>query len=411
MLHAASISLAVAVGCSAAAQPTTADTVERIRAVSAAPVLGFDASGRLILGDAVRLDDGGIEGVAQAAVPFYDTILDSSVRNNAGCSPCLAPGSTVPAGLNVQSIADDLSFDPAFAGAAFDGFDLVTRLSAPDGVGAMPVLALVMLYETSTLDPAFDGSDGFDNDGDGAPDAPFLASSFATGVVLDFGLISAPQNPTMISVLTADGLASLGFDLAVPSGDSNGDGSIDATVSIGLFRSLDDIDGDGIIDSQVPVFGAEFFLGGTSQAFPASCFAGGQQPLLGSSTLGVWGEGADTPGSLADWSMGSVSPGVDGVFDPSVDLKLIPSPVPGCPELLAWAMRLSVLSPALGDALCADSNRNGVVEPSDFAAWTAAYNAGNLVADTNQNSSLDAGDFTAWIAAYNLGAAGPTCTP
>ena len=61
--------------------------------------------------------------------------------------------------------------------------------------------------------------------------------------------------------------------------------------------------------------------------------------------------------------------------------------------------------------LCADQNQDGFVNPSDFAAWVANYNATNLLADTNQDGFVTPGDFGAWVAAFNLGLAGPTCTP
>ena len=61
--------------------------------------------------------------------------------------------------------------------------------------------------------------------------------------------------------------------------------------------------------------------------------------------------------------------------------------------------------------LCADQNGNGTLEPADFTAWIANFNAGDPKADTNQNGSLEPADFTAWIAAFNMGAGGPTCTP
>ncbi|MGP1272553.1 MAG: lamin tail domain-containing protein [Phycisphaerales bacterium] len=59
--------------------------------------------------------------------------------------------------------------------------------------------------------------------------------------------------------------------------------------------------------------------------------------------------------------------------------------------------------------LCADTNRNGIVEPGDFTAWVAAYNQGDLIADLNFNGVVEPGDFTAWVAAYNAGPAGPLC--
>lgn len=59
--------------------------------------------------------------------------------------------------------------------------------------------------------------------------------------------------------------------------------------------------------------------------------------------------------------------------------------------------------------LCADQNADGVVNPSDFAAWIANYNTSNPRADTNQNGAVEPSDFSAWVSAYNLGAAGPLC--
>ena len=70
--------------------------------------------------------------------------------------------------------------------------------------------------------------------------------------------------------------------------------------------------------------------------------------------------------------------------------------------------KLEIGAPA---RLCADVNENGVVEPGDFGAWVAAFNAGDLRADANQSGVVEPGDFGAWVNAFNLGAAGPTCTP
>ncbi|MGP1272444.1 MAG: GC-type dockerin domain-anchored protein [Phycisphaerales bacterium] len=66
-------------------------------------------------------------------------------------------------------------------------------------------------------------------------------------------------------------------------------------------------------------------------------------------------------------------------------------------------------TPAGGDRLCADANDDGVVDPSDFTAWVAAYNQGSLLADANDDGVVDPSDFTAWVAAYNQGLGGPTC--
>ena len=54
-----------------------------------------------------------------------------------------------------------------------------------------------------------------------------------------------------------------------------------------------------------------------------------------------------------------------------------------------------------------DQNCDGLVTPTDFTAWTANYNSGNLLADQNGDELLTPTDFTAWIANYNLGDDGP----
>ncbi|MGP1273682.1 MAG: matrixin family metalloprotease [Phycisphaerales bacterium] len=51
----------------------------------------------------------------------------------------------------------------------------------------------------------------------------------------------------------------------------------------------------------------------------------------------------------------------------------------------------------------ADVNGNGEVDPGDFTAWVAAYNANDIAADQNGNGVVDSGDFTAWVNNYNIG--------
>ncbi|MGP1273690.1 MAG: GC-type dockerin domain-anchored protein, partial [Phycisphaerales bacterium] len=58
---------------------------------------------------------------------------------------------------------------------------------------------------------------------------------------------------------------------------------------------------------------------------------------------------------------------------------------------------------SIGAPCLADTNGNGVVDPGDFTAWVAAYNANDPAADANGNGAADPGDFTAWVAAYNAG--------
>ena len=59
--------------------------------------------------------------------------------------------------------------------------------------------------------------------------------------------------------------------------------------------------------------------------------------------------------------------------------------------------------------LCADQNNDGLVNPADFSAWIANFNAGDLRADTNQDGHITPADFSAWIAAFNAGMNGPVC--
>ncbi|MGP1272539.1 MAG: hypothetical protein ACTS22_04330 [Phycisphaerales bacterium] len=51
----------------------------------------------------------------------------------------------------------------------------------------------------------------------------------------------------------------------------------------------------------------------------------------------------------------------------------------------------------------ADVNLDGAVDPGDFTAWVAAYNAGSNLADQNLNGATEPGDFTAWIVNFNSG--------
>ena len=59
--------------------------------------------------------------------------------------------------------------------------------------------------------------------------------------------------------------------------------------------------------------------------------------------------------------------------------------------------------PGCADACLPDVNGNGTLEPSDFTAWIAAFNAGDPAADQNGNGSVEPSDFSAWIANFNAG--------
>ncbi|GAB5497383.1 MAG: hypothetical protein Phyf2KO_24630 [Phycisphaerales bacterium] len=51
-----------------------------------------------------------------------------------------------------------------------------------------------------------------------------------------------------------------------------------------------------------------------------------------------------------------------------------------------------------------DVNLDGALTPSDFTAWIAAYNSGDIeVGDQNLDGNLSPTDFTAWIANFNSG--------
>jgi choice-of-anchor B domain-containing protein len=51
----------------------------------------------------------------------------------------------------------------------------------------------------------------------------------------------------------------------------------------------------------------------------------------------------------------------------------------------------------------ADANGDGVISPSDFSAWVAAFNAGSPACDQNGDGLCAPSDFSAWVANFNLG--------
>ncbi|MEO1534216.1 MAG: GC-type dockerin domain-anchored protein, partial [Planctomycetota bacterium] len=54
--------------------------------------------------------------------------------------------------------------------------------------------------------------------------------------------------------------------------------------------------------------------------------------------------------------------------------------------------------------LCpADTNGDGELNPADFNAWIAAFNAGAAQCDQNADGNCDPSDFNAWIANFNAG--------
>lgn len=58
-------------------------------------------------------------------------------------------------------------------------------------------------------------------------------------------------------------------------------------------------------------------------------------------------------------------------------------------------------------AMClADVNKDGQLNPTDFTAWVASFNAGAKACDQNGDGECSPTDFTAWITNYNAGCGG-----
>ena len=72
-----------------------------------------------------------------------------------------------------------------------------------------------------------------------------------------------------------------------------------------------------------------------------------------------------------------------------------------CGTVTSTAAQLTV-NEAPSDCL-ADVNGDGVVSPSDFSAWVAAFNAGAPEADQNGDGAVTPADFSAWVNNFNAG--------
>ena len=101
----------------------------------------------------------------------------------------------------------------------------------------------------------------------------------------------------------------------------------------------------------------------------------------------------DFPGmfdqAMALWRQDSNHPNGRGMFEAA--------------ERWWTAIEASLGTVILPEACPADVNGDGVVSPSDFGAWVAAYNALDPSADQNGDGQVDPADFGAWVANYNAG--------
>lgn len=70
---------------------------------------------------------------------------------------------------------------------------------------------------------------------------------------------------------------------------------------------------------------------------------------------------------------------------------------------VASGLAIELLGEMDGPDCLADVNQDGALSPTDFSAWIAAYNTGDLRADQNQDGEITPTDFSAWIANYNAG--------
>ena len=71
-------------------------------------------------------------------------------------------------------------------------------------------------------------------------------------------------------------------------------------------------------------------------------------------------------------------------------------------ENLGW-MNLDSEIHFVGVRCPADTNDDGLVNPSDFFAWIDAFNTNNPIADQNGDGVVSPSDFFAWVDNYNAG--------
>ncbi|GAB5496209.1 MAG: hypothetical protein Phyf2KO_12890 [Phycisphaerales bacterium] len=93
------------------------------------------------------------------------------------------------------------------------------------------------------------------------------------------------------------------------------------------------------------------------------------------------------------WATGPTGTGGSVWFSANLGVNWFDSTFPGADFRLY----------ADGDTCLADVNGDGVVSPTDFTAWIAAFNQMGPECDQNGDGMCTPTDFTAWIANFNAG--------
>ncbi|MEM8757438.1 MAG: hypothetical protein AAGF47_06630 [Planctomycetota bacterium] len=388
-------------------------------ATRSAPLLGFDAAGRPIVGEFIDFGLSASRGTREVA---YDTLIGGLIDQ--ACTGLVIQNPVMFPQENVQRGADDFSVDIRFADAPIVSFEFAALVS--NACGELPeapdLWVVVEFYDSAVLEPVGDGADGFDTNGNGQPDSPFDPDSFLGGVVVQ--LRNTLQLPAGLFDVGVYRIELPPAAATMPATDIDGDGLVDGTFVVTVYETVEDTNGDGVFDLLVPFPEAKLALFADSTDFDASCFAGGERPQLGQSSDGTWGEGflADPckgpfGGLLPQWSDGAFSPEVDAVFDPIVDLKFFELSNDAATPL-SWAVTIEAGIRPSGPRLCADVNGNGITDSADFFAWVNAFGMepatpSSLVAcDVNSDASCTSADFFAWVSFFGDPSSDPgDCAP
>ncbi|MEM8756463.1 MAG: hypothetical protein AAGF47_01610 [Planctomycetota bacterium] len=414
--------------------------MRQVRANLVTEVIGLTPEGMPILGRTFDLSQyGSGENAARTPTAVYDTIGLGPDTDGDGfaefvcgidCGGFTGDGFRFLSGPVTQVVADDFSVPAAAAGApleelAISQFNLICNDFPPPTPGTEPFEAsgrLINFFESSVRNPVGDGTDGFDNDGDGVLDAPFDTSTFLGGLVFWAGDAEVPED-WFFTTFFSDGFVDAGINIPMPSIDDDGDGNPDGFYEILYFQDAEDTDGDGDLDVFTPATDSFGGLWGTPADDIAGCQAAVGFNAPGTATNGVWGEGLNLCGDVfvdTGWSDGGVGadgispPEIDGFYDNTTDLAAFAPPDAGCPLDLHWSVFFVADFEGGGELRdCGDVNGDGVTDGSDFFAWTAAFGSGDLIpCDVNNDGNCDGSDFFAWTSFFGNPAGDPgDCAP